>query len=404
MRDPVIFLSVAEDSADEHAASLVAAARERWPGATFYGLTGPRTRALGVKPVAELTGQAAMLTGSVRLIRRAWEAVRATEEAWRRRRPDLVVLLDSPELNLRLARRAKRAGLRVLYYIAPQTWASREGRLHAMRSCIDHLACILPFEEPYFRSAGIPATYVGHPLFDRAVEGEGVKTPRLDGHEDAVAEHPARNPGGARGLVRLGLFPGSRSGLLARMLPLQLDIAEGLQRALDRPLEVRVSCVDERRAGLVSGALDAWRQRCGNAALRVRLCVDDNAAVVGEADLLLVTSGTVTLQAARSRKPMIVLYDAGWLAGWLYDRLGSRLITTPHLSLLNVLVGARIVPEFMPTVPDIEAVVRVAKQLLTDRAWREQMISDLDRVMRSIERPGASRRVCDLMAELLSAR
>ncbi len=123
-----IFISVAEESADVHAASLVRAARERLPGCKFYGLTGPRLRELGVETVFDFTSHAAMLSGVLGVVGRALKAVKAVERSWRERRPDLVVLLDSPELHLRLARRAKKLGLPVLYYIAPQTWASRAGR------------------------------------------------------------------------------------------------------------------------------------------------------------------------------------------------------------------------------------------------------------------------------------
>ena len=161
-----VFISVCEDSADVHAAALVRAARERQPGVEFYGLTGPRLRELGVETVYDFASHAAMLAGVLGVVGRAYEAIRVVEQCWRQRRPDLVVLLDSPELHLKLAARAKRLGIPVLYYIAPQTWASRAYRKRQIVRDIDRLACILPFEEKYFKERGVNGVYVGHPMFD----------------------------------------------------------------------------------------------------------------------------------------------------------------------------------------------------------------------------------------------
>ena len=152
-----VFISVAEESADVHAAALVRAARERVPGVTFYGLTGPRLRELGVETVYDFTSHAAMLGGVLGVLGRAYRAVQEVERSWRRHRPDLVLLLDSPELHLRLAKKAHRLGIPVLYYIAPQTWAAREYRNRRIVRDIDRLACILPFEEEYFQRAAHPS-------------------------------------------------------------------------------------------------------------------------------------------------------------------------------------------------------------------------------------------------------
>ena len=164
-RNAHVFISVCEDSADVHAAALVRAARERLPGVEFYGLTGPRLRELGVETVYDFASHAAMLAGVLGVVGRAYEAIKAVEACWRQRRPDLVVLLDSPELHLKLAARAKRLGIPVLYYIAPQTWAARAYRNRQIVRDIDRLACILPFEEGYFRGTKGPR--------DQGTEGGG---------------------------------------------------------------------------------------------------------------------------------------------------------------------------------------------------------------------------------------
>lgn len=380
MTQPVnVFISVAEDSADVYAAALVRLAKERLPGASFYGLTGPRMRAAGVETVFDLTSHAAMLAGIVSVIGRAWKALRAVEQAWQERPPSLVVLLDSPELNLRLAKRAKKLGIPVLYYIAPQTWASREGRNAQIARDVDRLACILPFEEAYFRRQLVYADYVGHPLF----EVLGSEKPK----EDVVDRLRA----GEAPVV--AVLPGSRRHVIDAMLPKQLEV---LRRLRTRGMVVKplVSCVAGDRAQQIRRHVIA----SGHAA---EVVIDDNASLLTAADLALVASGTATLHVAHYRKPMIVMYDAGKLLRWPYRLFGKHIVKTPHLSLVNILAGARVVPEFMPFVRDLDAVTVVADQLLKDETRREIMVRGMDAAVAPLEGTQASETVCRMMAEML---
>ena len=222
------------------------------------------------------------------VIGRAWRAVRKVERSWDEHPPDLVVLLDSPELNLRLAKRARARGLRILYYIAPQTWASREGRNRLIAKVVDRLACILPFEEDYFLRAGIAAQYVGHPLFETL------------GNEAARESEVGRLKTGEGPLM--ALLPGSRRHVIDAVLPLQLDVLRKL-RTMGRPVRAAVSAVSEQRVEQIRRLLD----RSG---VEAELIVADNASLLTAADLVLVASGTATLQVAYYRKPLIVMYDA----------------------------------------------------------------------------------------------
>lgn len=374
-----VFLSVAEDSADMHAAAFVRAARRRWPGCRFAGLTGARLRGEGVETVYDLASHAAMLAGAVGLIRRAREGLGAARRSWAADPPDCVVLLDSPELNLRVAAAARQCGLRVLYYIAPQTWASRPWRNRRLPALIDHLACILPFEEAYFRKAGVRATYVGHPLFESLAAG-GAADPAL------VEQLRGGDP-------LVAILPGSRSGVVRKVLPQQLAILEALR---GRGVRVRaaVSAASAQRRAEIEGIL---RQ----AGVRVDRIVEDNASLLTAADLVLVASGTATLHVAAYRKPMIVTYDAGGLLNALHDLGGRWFLRTPHLALVNVLAGARIVPEFMPRVESVAAVAEVAAQILAQPRWRALMTSQLDALVRPLEATRPSERVCDLIESLV---
>jgi lipid-A-disaccharide synthase len=397
-----IFVSVAEESADVHAAALVRTARERLPGVEFYGLTGPRLRELGVETVYDFASHAAMLGGVLGVVRRAWQAVQAVERAWRVRRPDLVVLLDSPELHLRLAKRAKDLGIPVLYYIAPQTWAARAYRNRRIARDIDRLACILPFEQEYFRRFGINAEYVGHPLFE-TLSGEKPIADTIEFLKARAGDRPV-----------VALLPGSRRHVIDVMLPKQLEVVRRL-RAAGTPAYAAISCVSEARrqqirdilAANIPGAGDVGR---GGPTLQgpdasvdagVDIVVADNASLLTAADLVLVASGTAALHVAYYRKPMVVMYDAGRLLHWPYRLFGGLVVTTPHLSLVNILAGARVVPEFMPFIRDLGPVATVVGQLLTDEIWRSLMVRQLDEIVRPLESSEASNSVCGMISDML---
>ena len=426
-----IFISVCETSADIHAASLVQAARRAGAHWDFYGLTGPRLRALGVETIYDFASHAAMLSGIVGVLGHAVAALRTIDRAWRQRRPDVVVLLDSPELHLKVARRAKRLGIPVVYYIAPQTWASRAYRNRQIIRDVDRLACILPFEEGYFRRAahqspnGRPAPagnstagalanasssalqppaqqrtrfraeYVGHPLF----EALGRERP-VSGTVDFLR-------GRAAGRPMLALLPGSRAGVIDAMLPLQLSVVRGL-RAKGVNAYAAISCLDERargrmRALLADGAADGPVPSDGPLDTEFDVVVNDNASLLTAADLALVASGTAVLHVGHYRKPMVVMYqNPGWQY-WIYRAIRRHLLTTRHLSLLNVLADARIVPEFMPFIRSVAPIVDLTAALLRDRQWRERMIAQIDATIRPLEESDASTNVCRLITELLSA-
>lgn len=377
-----IFISVAEDSADVHAAALIRTAARLLPTVRFYGLTGPRMRAAGAETLYDLTAHAAMLTGVVGLVGRAFRALRIVAESWREAPPDLVVLLDSPELHLRLARRARERGLPVLYYIAPQTWAARAGRNRQLAAWVDRLACILPFEQEYFRRAGVNAEYVGHPLF------ESLRRQRPDA---ALVARLRRD-----GLPLIALLPGSRRHVIDAVLPRQLAVTSRLRDAGVK-LRPAISAVDAERAEQI-------RRHVVAADVPAEVVVADNASLLAAADLALVASGTATLEVAYYRKPMIVLYDPGRLLAALYRPFGRLVVKAPHLALVNVLAGRRIVPEFVPLPGDPTLVARVAEQLLRDTTWRSLMARQLDELVRPLEQTSASANVCRLMNELLACR
>lgn len=351
---------------------------------SFRGLTGPRMRARGAETIFDMTAQAAMLAGAAKLVRRAWQALGAAEKSWREQRPDVVVLLDSPELHLPMAKRAKRAGIPVVYYIAPQTWASRPGRNKRIARDVDRLACILPFEQDFFQSAGVRASFVGHPLFEalaRENPDRGVVDRLRSGEGPLIA-----------------LLPGSRKHVIRAMLPLQLRVLSRLKE-LGISHQAAVSAVDEDRAGAIRRLIREDTTHTGGSP---EVVVDDNAGLLSAADLVLVASGTATLHVAHYRKPMVVMYDAGAALRLPHRLFGRYILKTPHLSLVNILARRRVVPEFMPFVDDTALVASVCSQLLRDEAWRRLMSRQIDEVVRPLAGACASENVCAMIEEMLS--
>lgn len=374
-----IFISVAEPSADQHAARLVAAARDLLPGATWRGLTGPRLRTAGVETIFDFTAHAAMLGGMWRVVGKARAALRAAETAWRVQRPDLIVVMDSTALHLPMAARAKQLGIPVLYYVAPQTWASRAYRNKRLARDCARVACILPFEEEFFRAAGVNATYVGHPLAE-CVRDEYAS-------ENAVAALRAESG------PLIAILPGTRAHVVDHVFPRQLEVIAHLRAAGVKARFAVSAAAADRRAQI--------KRHTQQTGLKPTHITDDLPTLLVAADLLLVASGTATLHAAFYLKPMLVMYDAGEPLRSLYGPFGRYAINTPHLALVNVLAGKRIVPEFMPVIRDTAAIARTAGQLLSDSDWRELMTRQLDDLVRPLEAGRPSERVCELIGELI---
>jgi len=225
----------------------------------------------------------------------------------------------------------------------------------------------------------VRAEFVGHPLFEALA--------RQQPDPAAVRQlRPDDTP-------VIALLPGSRRHVIEAMLPRQLEV---VRRLRDRGLKLRaaVSCVSPERHEQIRGHLRA-------AGVKAALVVGDNASLLTAAEVVLVASGTATLEVAHYRKPMVVMYDAGRLLAWPHRLFGRWMLTTPHLSLVNILAGARVVPEFMPFVRDARPIAQIVARLLSDADWRGLMVRQLDEVVRPLGASQASPRVCGMISELL---
>lgn len=374
-----IFISAAEPSADLHAAAMIRAFRSRWPETEFVGIAGPEMQRAGCRCLFDFTGRSAMLAKVAGLAGEAARVLLQVDRLFASAPLDAVVLVDSPTLHLPMARRAHARRLSVFYYIAPQVWAWGAFRIGKIRRRVDRLAVILPFEEDYFRRRGVSARFVGHPLIERlrqrSVDGRMVE--RLRG-----AGRPV-----------LTLLPGSRLHVIREVLPGQLDVARQV-RQHHRRTRVLISAASERAAGLI-------RQLMAETDVPAELHLGRNPEIITAADIVLVASGTATLEVAYYRRPMVVMYNASRLG---YHLLGRWLMRPGPLSLVNILAGEHLVPEYMPYYRSTRTIAQRVIELLATPPQQERIVRGLDRIIRSVSMPGVSQRVAEELETLLRER
>ncbi|MCW5962503.1 MAG: lipid-A-disaccharide synthase [Bryobacterales bacterium] len=378
---PRILISAGEASGEMYATRLVEELRQRYPGATFFGCAGPKMRAAGVRPV--IRAESLSVVGLVEVIvhiPRIYREFRKLLAAARTERPDIAILTDSPDFHFRLARQLKRMGVPVVYYVAPQVWAWRQGRARTMRDIIDLLVCIFPFEEQFFQERGIHAMYAGHPLTRMF-------------HASSNRQQFHARYGFSGGDPVIGLLPGSREGEWRRHLPVLLDAVRELRQL--RPAQFALAVP---ATGFPLADEATWRKRFSD--LSIQVIEADTWNVLANADLLLAASGTVTVEAALAGTPMVTFYRVAPLS-W---KLGRRLVKVPHLTMVNLIAGERVVPEFMQDAATGAALAAAADGLLANPERMLRMREDLRRVrvlLAGSEDPIA--RAADAIAALLGS-
>jgi lipid-A-disaccharide synthase len=372
---PRVFVTAAEISGERHAAKLVRALRALRPEIEFDGLGGPAMRDAGVNLLADTVGNARMGLGAFLRAREVWALLHQTRARYRSHKPDLHICVDSWTMNSHFAKLAKRFDVPVLYYIAPQTWASREGRVRKMRRVIDRLACILPFEQDYFRSHGVNATFVGHPLFD-------------DLPRDRA---PAPGPRFPDVPPVIALPAGSRRSVARANFPRQLAVARLIRDAFPGArFFVPTTANTDAVVREAIGSLDWVEAR--------RDAFDD---IARRADLAITVSGTAAVHLAAWNVPMIVVYAGSRV---LWHALGRWMIRTRTFSLVNLLSAdpsRKIVPEFVPWFGPVTPVAECAIELLRDSAKRSAQKRALAEMISRVDGAGASDRAARLALELL---
>ncbi len=363
-------------------AGLICALRQQIPEARFFGIGGDKMAAAGCRLLANPTHHATMLFGSVGQLRYWMELLRTVRGELAAIRPAVVIPIDSPALNVRIARSARALRLPVCYYVAPQHWAWAPWRTRELARVVDTLCCILPFEPDYFARQGLHAVFVGHPIFDTAVDSPAT---------DPASLMPPLPAGG----MRVALLPGSRHGEVQMNMPVLLEVAATLKGRVNTCVFAAAAADDNRAM-----QMQRYLQRTH---LRVDVRTHRADQILRWADMVLAVSGTVSLQIAKYHKPMIIVYA---LARWKWNLAGRFLINTKYMCLVNILADRLLVPEFMPFYGSPEKIARQAIDLAQDADRRAQMTADLARLVNPLaaysQAKPASERVALEVMKLMS--
>jgi lipid-A-disaccharide synthase len=363
-------ISCGEASGDLYAAALVDALRAAEPRVETFGFGGPRLAAAGADLVGNFLGFSVTgLAEAVSVLPRSWRMIRRLGEAARERRPDVFVAIDFPDFNFRLLPILHGLGVPIVYYVSPQLWAWRPGRLRTIARYVTEMLVIFPFEVELYERAGVPVTHVGHPLADLAV----VRTPR-DEWLAQVGLSPVRPV--------VTLLPGSRPNEVRRILPVLARAVPLIHREVPdvQFVVARAPSLEERLFLPLQGVRDA--------SLRVAVVEQATDEAMAAASVVITASGTATVQAAMHGRPMVIVYGVSPLT----YAIGRRFVKVPHYGMVNLVAGRRIVPELIQERFTPDHVARETVSLLRDTARAETMRADLAAVREALGGHGASMR------------
>jgi lipid-A-disaccharide synthase len=369
-----VLLSCGEASGDLYAGALTRELQALAPGIEVTGLGGPRFAEAGGRLLADYRGLAVTgLTEAIAKVPESLRTIRRLTAAARELRPDALVVIDFPDFNFPLARRVKRLGIPVVYYISPQVWAWRRGRLKTIGQIADRVLVIFPFEEAIYREAGVPVQFVGHPLVELASTSMS--------REAFLARHHLRID-----VPTVAILPGSRANEVRRILPTLLAAAD--------LIAARVPAVQFVIAR--AGNLDDGLFQHGSG---LTIVDGETDAALAAADVALVASGTATVQAALHDTPMVVVYRLSPLT----YRLGRRFVKLDTFAMVNLIAGERIVPELIQDACTPQRVAAEAESILGDAGRAARMRSGLARVRARLGAPGASRRAAETILQIAGA-
>jgi len=375
---PFTILAVAgEASGDHHGAPVIRSLKTRWPDLQVRGVGGDEMQQAGMHIDHHCRDMA--VVGLLEVLPRATHILRVYRQLRQRLRtdpPDLLLLIDYAEFNMRMARLAHRCGVPVLYYISPQLWAWRRGRARKLARWVDRMAVIFPFEVDFYRRVGLQAECVGHPLLDHPIPALDMACARAQLKLDA--NHPV-----------IGLVPGSRSKEIETLLPDMLGAARQLHARYPQArfvLPVAPDITDAQIEPQVTAADLPITTTRGRFYETLQAC-----------DLVLIASGTATLQAALTATPMIILYRVAPLT----YAVGRLLIKIPWIGLANIVAGDRVVPELIQHQVRPDTIAAEAHALLDNDRYLHAVITRLRETRDKLGTPGAAQRVAEIAADML---
>ena len=362
-----------------YAGALAAELRRRVPDAEIFGFGGPRLKDAGGRLVADYSPLSVTgITEAVKIIPRSFAMLRKLVDAARELRPHVFVAIDFPDFNFRLMAALRRFGIPIVYYVSPQLWAWRPGRMETMKEYVDRVLVIFPFEEALYQRAGVSVQFVGHPLVDLIRTGQD-RTAFL--HD--------------RGLIpdapTVALLPGSRRNELNRIVPV-VTRALPLIRERVPGVQFVVACAP----GMPDNLFAPLVNEANHSLVLVRDRTDD---VLASSDVVITASGTATIQATLHERPMVVVYKMSPIE----YRLGRPLVRVDTFAMPNLVAGERIVPELIQDDFTPERTAAEAVALLTDASKREEMRAALARVRQQLGTPGATARAAEAVLDVATS-
>lgn len=365
-----LMIVAGEASGDDHAAALFRELKARRPQVEAFGLAGDELIAAGVEAVGHSSSIAVVgVVEAFKVLGVARRLYRRLLSEAERRRPNVALLVDSPGFNLRLAKALHRRGIKVIYYISPQLWAWRAGRVETIRECVDEVLVLFDFEVDWYRERGVRAIHVGHPLVDSVSATSGAWDRLPPGEEPSE--------------VAISFMPGSRRSEIDRLLPEVVGAAKRIGTGLPTGAETRFRVIRARNI-----EPERLRQPFSEAGVDVEVVTDNRYRAITESHLVICASGTATLEIGLLGVPMIVVYRLQALT----HRLARRVVRTPYFSLVNLVLGEEVVPELLQSRARAQTIAAEAVDLLADRRRVEAMRAKLADLRPALGEPGASAR------------
>ncbi|QOX77994.1 lipid-A-disaccharide synthase [Trichlorobacter lovleyi] len=372
-----VMIVAGEASGDIYGAGLVRAVHAADPAFSFFGIGGLRMREAGCETLVDSADMA--VVGLVEVLKH-FDVIAAAflklKKILLENPPDLLILIDYPGFNLRLAKVAKKAGVKVLYYISPQIWAWRQGRVKKIKRLVDHMAVILPFEVPFYEQAGVPVSFVGHPMADLVTvsltRNQAATSLGLDPSKQIV-----------------GLFPGSRRSEVSRLLPTILEAARLLQQRLPG-----LQFVLPLASTLSDDDLAPWLENCELPITVTRERIHD---LMRACDAVISVSGTVTLEIALVGTPLVIIYKLASLT----FQLAKRLVKVEHIGLCNIVAGETVARELIQQEASPEQIAGEIERLLSDAAYNAALRERLAHVRERLGGGGADRRMAELVLSMV---
>ena len=372
-----VMFSAGESSGDQHAANMFLELKKHQPDIKGFGMGGAKMALAGID-IRYDSGSIGVI-GVVEVLKHYGEirrALKLIQQLVSTERPDLLVCVDYKEFNLKLARFAKQCGVKVLFYVSPQVWAWRPGRVKTYGKAIDMMAVIFPFETTYYDAENVPVRYVGHPSVDKV-------HPQRSRLEDmAIFNLDESNP-------VIGLLPGSRANEINRLLPIMLAAAEILQARIPG-----IQFMLPQADSISDELLESYMRQ---SLVKITVIKNQPYDVIQCCDVVMTTSGTATIEIALLNVPMVITYKLAALTYWL----GRWLVNTPFIGLPNIILGKGFIKELIQYEATSENLAEEIERILTDKFYADQMRDNLNQVKQQLGHGGGSKNMAELALEIM---